>query len=183
MMAEKKKSRQGKARLIGVYESIIKKYRVGLGRFHQCFGDTAVAVRMADHLVLLTLEQFDIISSGVQSKTSYDSEENVYKFFDTEIQPFQRYFYANAYEVNIDEAGRFTIPAKIYDKLQLSAKVTWVGCGDRLELWNQEKYNEQSIIWEHEGGPARAAGMLSAPRPPAVPPDSDPGGNGARDQE
>lgn len=179
MMVEERK----KSRFIGDYESVIdRKARVGLGRFSQCFGEGAVALRMEDHLVLLTPEQFDTISEGVQAKTSYDSDENVYKFFDMDLQPFQRHFYSNAFEVSIDASGRFTIPAKLYDKLQLTPNVTWVGCGDRLELWNREQYNKDAIIWEHEGGPARVASLLNAPKQPVATPASGPA-NGERDQE
>jgi MraZ protein len=165
MMVEERK----KSRFIGDYESVIDgKARVGLGRFSQCFGEGAVALRMGDHLVLLTPEQFDTISD---------------KFFDMDLQPFQRHFYSNAFEVSIDASGRFTIPAKLYEKLQLTSNVTWVGCGDRLELWNREQYNKDAIIWEHEGGPARVASLLNAPKQPVPTPASGPADGSVRDRE
>ena len=171
-------------RLIGDYPTVIdSKGRVGLGRFQQHFGDSVIALRMTDHLVVLSPAQFDLISGGIRKKTAFDTEENVYKFFDLEMQLFKRHFYSNAFEIPLDAQGRLTVPKKMRSKLGLVEDVIWVGCGDRLELWEADKYKEDCVIWEHKGGPARVATMLSAPDPIATQEDGGPDAETERDRE
>jgi MraZ protein len=171
-------------RLIGDYTTVLdSKGRVGLGRFRQYFGDSVIALRLTDHLVVLKPDQFDLVSGGIRKKTAFDSEENVYKFFDLEMQLFKRHFYSNAFEISLDAQGRLTVPKKLRSKLGLVEDVVWVGCGDRLELWEADKYKEDCVIWEYKGGPARVATMLSAPTPGAAHEEGGPDVQPERDQE
>ena len=170
-------------RLIGDYETNIdQKGRVGLGRFRQYFGESVIAVRMPNYLMILSPEQFDVISEGIRQRTSFSSKDNVYKLFDMDMQLFKRHFYSNAFEVSLDSQGRMTIPKKMREHLNLVEDVVWVGCGDMLELWQQKQYEKDMNIWEHEGGPARMSSVLTAPEPPTEGIDGGPGGTGERDQ-
>jgi len=170
-------------RLIGDYETNIdSKGRVGLGRFRQHFDESVIAVRMPGYLMILTPKQFDVISEGIRMRTSFSSEQNVYKLFDMDMQLFKRHFYANAFEVSLDSQGRMTIPKKMRENLNLVEDVVWVGCGDTLELWQAKQYEKNFMLWEHEGGPGRMSSVLTAPEAPAGVNDGDPGGTGERDQ-
>lgn len=181
VMADTKKQVR---RLIGDYETNIdSKGRAGLGRFRQYYADSVIAVRMSNFLLILSTEQFDLISSGIRRKTSFSSEENVYKLFNMDMQLFKRHFYSNAFEVSLDSQGRMTIPKKMREHLHLVEDVVWVGCGDTLELWQAREYEKNQTLWEHEGGPDRISNILTAPEMPEQSGDGGPSEAGERDQE
>ena len=65
---------------------------------------------------------------------------------------FIRQFNSRAQRLVIDKAGRMLIPAEQCSRLQLCGEVVLVGNGQRIEVWNPEKWAE----WEkasEEGGP------------------------------
>lgn len=172
------------SRMIGDYETNIDaKGRVGLGRFSQYFTESVIAVRMKNFLMILSPEQFDVISSGIRRKTSFSSEQNVYKLFDMDMQLFKRHFYSNAFEVSLDAQGRMTIPKKMREHLHLVEDVVWVGCGDTLELWQSKEYEKNLMLWEHEGGPDRMSSILTAPELGTALENGGPSETGERDQE
>ena len=62
-------------------------------------------------------------------------------------QPFSkvkelRHLLANAAECKPDTQGRILIPNKLRESARLEKEVVINGCFDRLELWNEERWNE-----------------------------------------
>ena len=57
-------------------------------------------------------------------------------FADRKVRDFNRFFLAGASELETDKLGRVLMPA-----------VVWVGVGDRLEIWNSDKWNEQMMSY------------------------------------
>jgi len=55
---------------------------------------------------------------------------------------FNRFLLASAVEVEIDSVGRFLIPDHLRDFASLEGKVVFAGVGNRLELWNEKKWND-----------------------------------------
>ena len=55
---------------------------------------------------------------------------------------FNRFLLASAVEVEIDSVGRFLIPDYLRDFASLEGKVVFAGVGNRLELWNEKKWND-----------------------------------------
>lgn len=154
------------ALLIGEYETNIdSKGRVGLGRFSQHFDGAVVALRMKDHLVVVSPEQFSRLAEGIHQRTAFDKADSAHRFFDKEMQLFKRHFYANSFEISMDAQGRMTVPKKMREKLALVQDVVWVGCGDWLELWQLSEYEKNCMLWEHGGGPERMADVLAGDEP------------------
>lgn len=55
----------------------------------------------------------------------------------------QRRAYANAAIVTIDGKGRITVPQKFCDHAQFDKNVVLIGQGNRIEVWNADKWNEE----------------------------------------
>lgn len=57
-----------------------------------------------------------------------------------EVRAFGRLFYARAERVELDDQGRFRIPAALVKLAGLEREVTLVGVQDHLEIWNRERW-------------------------------------------
>lgn len=53
-----------------------------------------------------------------------------------------RFLLGNAFEIKIDSQGRFVIPVKLRVYANLTNSVIFVGVGNRIELWDESKWQE-----------------------------------------
>lgn len=65
-----------------------------------------------------------------------------------DTRAFSRYFLGGAVEVDIDSAGRILIPEFLKDLAHLQTKVMVVGLGNRVELWDEERWNSYQLELE-----------------------------------
>lgn len=67
---------------------------------------------------------------------------------DANRRKFQRLLYAGGAECHCDRQGRIVVPEKLRLHAGLKRDVTWIGAGDRAELWATERwraYEEQNL--------------------------------------
>lgn len=65
--------------------------------------------------------------------------------FDENTAFVQRNFLRNSNEIELDNLGRFLIPKRLLEFAEITKEAIMVGLGNRLEIWNAEKY-EQSLV-------------------------------------
>lgn len=53
---------------------------------------------------------------------------------------FQRMLYAGGADAKCDRQGRIVVPEKLRGHAGLKREVTWIGAGDRAELWDAERW-------------------------------------------
>ena len=70
--------------------------------------------------------------------------------FSAEYRNFQRNFFRGATEAELDAAGRFLLPKTLMKHADIESDVLVIGMGNRLEIWNPEKYDEFLIKDEGE---------------------------------
>ena len=51
-------------------------------------------------------------------------------------------FFSNASDVFFDKQGRIQVPLRLTKKLDFNKEVVIIGVGNRLELWDKEKWND-----------------------------------------
>ena len=83
------------------------------------------------------------------------------KQFDRKYDLLRDLFVAGAEDIEVDGSGRIRVPAEQRDFASLSKEVTIVGKGDRLELWDSERYRDRlksidmdealQVLTEYEG--------------------------------
>lgn len=71
----------------------------------------------------------------------------VYHLQTEKVRDFNRFFLAGASELETDKLGRVLMPAVLRKFGNLDKEVVWVGVGDRLEIWNSDKWNEQMMSY------------------------------------
>jgi len=62
----------------------------------------------------------------------------------------QRLLIGHARDLEMDATGRILIPPELRAFAELEKKVTLVGQGHRLELWNSLSWNNQREVWLSE---------------------------------
>jgi MraZ protein len=65
--------------------------------------------------------------------------------FNKEHRALQRNFFSSVQTVEIDSAGRILIPKQMLQYAGLEKDAMVVGTGLRVEIWNPDRYSEQSI--------------------------------------
>ena len=59
-----------------------------------------------------------------------------------DTRSFNRFFLSGAVEVEVDKIGRILVPDFLKDFANLDAKVVLAGIHDRVEIWDEKKWNE-----------------------------------------
>ena len=63
-------------------------------------------------------------------------------FTKKDARAFTRFFMSGATAIELDKQGRVNIPSPLITYANLFKKCVIVGTGDRLEIWNEEAFNE-----------------------------------------
>lgn len=91
--------------------------------------------------------------------------------FDASLRRFRRFFAGNAAEIELDSAGRIGLTQVQRDHAGLTKEVAVVGNGDRIELWDAQRwaeYNEAAAAnVESDAGAVSALGMLDPGEKPS----------------
>jgi MraZ protein len=80
------------------------------------------------------------------SKTAWQAlQEKISQlpFGDKKVRKFNRFFLAGAADLETDKLGRVLMPSVLRQFASLDKEVVWVGVGDRIEIWDIDKWNEQ----------------------------------------
>ena len=64
-------------------------------------------------------------------------------FTDKKVRSFNRLFLGGAETLDADKQGRVLVPASLRAYASLDKEVVWVGVGNRIEIWDIDKWNEQ----------------------------------------
>lgn len=62
--------------------------------------------------------------------------------FDPKVREFRRYFLNGAIEVEPDSAGRILIPQNLKDYAGLGKDIVLAAAVDKIEIWDQQKYQK-----------------------------------------
>lgn len=74
---------------------------------------------------------------------------------------FTRNFLGRAVDVDIDSAGRILIPDFLKDTAHLQTKVVVIGVGNRVELWDEERWQAyQEILDKNTDAVAEKLGEI-----------------------
>jgi len=92
-----------------------------------------------------------VVSKGLDECLYVYSAEEYGKFvgtlttgndFDPRTRRLRRFFVAGAQDVELDSAGRISLPAVLRDYAHLKKDVAVTGNGNRIEIWDAETWNE-----------------------------------------
>lgn len=120
--------------LIGEYNHTIDpKKRVSIpARLRKEIGDKAVLTRGLDNcLFLFPLKEWEMFAEKL-GKLPFGQQDT---------RGFVRFFLSGASEVEFDQLGRMLIPDHLKEHAALKKGVVIAGVFNRLEIWDEEKWN------------------------------------------
>jgi len=88
---------------------------------------------MAKCLVLYTPKQWQTLADKLREASPRGQES----------QDFLRIFYGSAERVKSDQQGRIVIPEALRELAELKRDVTFVGVGNRIEMWDSQIHKER----------------------------------------
>ncbi len=81
-------------------------------------------------LIIFGESQWQKFISNLQTK----------QLFNEQRRDLLRYFVGGSAEVSLDSQGRFVIPESLLRFANFSEKIVFLGVGDWIEIWDQEKW-------------------------------------------
>ena len=120
---------------IGEYHhNIDEKGRIAIpSKYREILGNTFVITRGIEHCIYVyPTSTFENIVSKLESLP----------FTKKDARAFTRFFMSGATAIELDKQGRANIPSPLVSYANLSKKCVIVGTGDRIEIWNEDDFDE-----------------------------------------
>ena len=92
-------------------------------------------------LVLVDEEGFAKLTAGVADKP----------FIRGDVRETTRFLLGNAYEVEVDEQGRFVLPAILRNYAEVKEEAVFLGLKNWIEIWDKEKWNSHKENLQEKG--------------------------------
>ncbi len=130
---------------IGEYShSIDEKKRLAVPvKFRSSLGRKAVVTRGLDNcLFLFTLKEWTKLAEKISKLPLTQAD----------ARGFARVMLAGAMEVNIDRLGRILLPDYLKKYAGLKKKVTVAGLYSRIEIWDNQRWDNYKLKTEKEAG-------------------------------
>jgi MraZ protein len=126
--------------LIGQYEvKLTEKGRLALPvGYRKIVGNKAFIARWYEGcLVIVSSGSWDALLERVTAKSAHLTQA---------VRDTDRFILGSAFEIELDEQGRFVVPKLLREYAQLSGNVTFLGLGDRIEIWDSNAWNKREKI-------------------------------------
>ncbi len=130
---------------IGEYiYSIDEKKRLAVpAKFRQLLGKKAVVTRGLDEcLFLFSVKEWKILAEKISALPLAQAD----------ARGFARLMLAGAMEANLDNLGRILVPDYLKEYAYLKKKVVVAGVFNRVEIWDENKWQEYKKNTEKEVG-------------------------------
>ena len=125
------------------YSKISKKGRIALpSKFRKELGEKIILSRWYEGcLVVVGITQWNLLVNR------FAKREEV---FIKPIRSVERFILCSAYEIDIDNQGRFVIPESLRSVARLDNEIIFLGLGERVEIWDQKSWlmEENRVIDE-----------------------------------
>jgi len=121
--------------LIGNYQvKINEKKRTAIpSKFREELGEKLIIAQWYEKcLVIVSQNQWQNLLYEMKNKP----------FFTAPTRQTDRFLLGNAFEIEIDNQGRFVVPAGLADFAGLINEVIFVGLNNRVEIWNQTAWSD-----------------------------------------
>lgn len=122
--------------LIGEYSLTLgDKNRVAIPKkFRDQFSGSIILTRGFEGSLLMTdSARWELIVSEINKKDLFTSVS----------RDLKRYIVGGSFEIDPDNQGRFVIPEKLLEFSGIDNSVVFIGVGEWIELWNEDRWNEK----------------------------------------
>lgn len=92
-------------------------------------------------LILVDEERFNNLTQGVADEP----------FIRGDVRETTRFLLGSAYEIEVDEQGRFVLPNTLREYAQIKDEAIFLGLKNWIELWDKEKWAKHKKELEQKG--------------------------------
>ncbi len=72
------------------------------------------------------------------------------KIVTSSVRDTDRFIMGSAFEIILDDQGRFVIPKSLRDYANIGGEIIFLGLGDRVEIWDKKRWSErEKYVAEH----------------------------------
>jgi MraZ protein len=104
-------------------------------KFREHFAEGVVVTRVQEGcLAVYDVETFDSLDAKFEARSTNDAE----------IRAYQRWLNSGSHDDVPDRQGRVTLPAPLRTFAGLDRDVVVIGSGDRVEVWDPARWEQQS---------------------------------------
>ena len=123
--------------LLGQYQTKLdEKGRCAIpARFRSQIGKNAVLAKWYEGCLVFVKDDGWI---ALLEKLTAKSE-----IFTSPVRDTDRFIMGSAFEIELDSQGRFVVPKLLRDYANLSSDITFLGLGERVEIWNSKSWEEK----------------------------------------
>ncbi|MDH5301912.1 MAG: division/cell wall cluster transcriptional repressor MraZ [Gammaproteobacteria bacterium] len=114
------------------------RYRQDL--LEDCEGKLLLTIDRDGCLLLYPLPEWEIIEQTLVRLSALDPKQ----------RRLQRLMLGHATELDMDNSGRILLPPMLREFAKLEKHIVLVGQGNKFELWNEEVWNAQRLMWMEE---------------------------------
>ena len=128
--------------LIGQYTSkLTDKKRIAVPKkFREELGTEIIIARWYENcLILVTKANWQRLIKRLIGET---------RIIISPVRDIDRFIYGSAFEIELDRQGRFVLPDVLISYAHISDEVTFLGLGDRVEIWSLGKWQEMEKVAE-----------------------------------
>ena len=111
------------------------KYREYLSA--SCAGEIVITIEKSGCLMIFALPEWELREQKLLDAPSLDPQ----------VQSLQRLYVGYATETTFDSQGRVLIPPALRKFAGLDKQVVLVGQGSKLELWDEQRWNDNQAVW------------------------------------
>ena len=132
--------------ILGTYQGTISpKRRVAIpASFRKELGEKFIVAKWYEKcLVLVSIGSWSALLERLKGSS---------KIITRGVRDTDRFILGSAYELIPDEQGRVVLPLSLVSFAGLGSEVNFIGLGDRVEIWNKEKWEErEEFVAKHAG--------------------------------
>jgi MraZ protein len=99
-----------------------------------CGGEVVMTARTREFILLYPQPEFESLMARLEVMPDLDKASNDFKLS----------FTAHARDESIDRAGRLLLCADLRERVGLARSVMLVGRGNRFELWDEARWNDEA---------------------------------------
>ena len=105
-------------------------------KFKKEMGEGLIVTKnMEGSLLVVSKRSWETLLEGTKDKP----------FILKESREIQRFLFGSAYEVELDEKGRFILPEHLKKFCGIVSEAVFVGVYNRVEIWAKERWDEYGI--------------------------------------
>jgi len=132
--------------LVGQYTvSVTEKGRIAIPfRFREEIGTDLIAAKWFEEcIVVVPIANWQELLTKVTAKA---------ETLNVSVREIERFILGSAFEIELDAQGRFIIPKTLKEYGKLDQTVTFVGLGNRIEIWNERLWKEKEAFLQGTAG-------------------------------